>query len=132
MEYLKLLVDLAKAIAWPSAVFALGYMFRSDVRALFPRLTKAGPTGLEFDPARQLLAAASKELKELPGFSALRRRTPRRRSSASRLRALIAEGVPTWFAWRVLADQGRKVRVTATMAACVDRCRSVDGTSAAY
>jgi hypothetical protein len=45
MEYLKLLVDLAKAIAWPSAVFALGYMFRSDVRALFPRLTKAGPTG---------------------------------------------------------------------------------------
>jgi hypothetical protein len=68
MEYLKLLVDLAKAIAWPSAVFALGSMFRSDVRALFPRLTKAGPTGLEFDPARQLLAAASKELKVLPGF----------------------------------------------------------------
>ena len=68
MEYLKLLVDLAKAIAWPSAVFALGYMFRSDVRALFPRLTKAGPTGLEFDPARQLLAVTSKELKVLPGF----------------------------------------------------------------
>ena len=58
----------------------------------------------------------------------------RRRAEAAtaRLRALIAEGVPTWFAWRVLADQGRKVRVTATMAACVDRCRSVDGTSAAY
>ena len=37
-----------------SAVFALGYMFRSDVRALFPRLKKAGPTGLDFDPARQL------------------------------------------------------------------------------
>ena len=51
-----------------SAVFALGYMFRSDVRALFPRLKKAGPTGLDFDPARQLLAAASKELKTLPGF----------------------------------------------------------------
>jgi hypothetical protein len=68
MEYLKLLVDLANAIAWPSAVFALGYMFRSDVRALFPRLTKAGPTGLEFDPARQLLAVTSKELKVLPGF----------------------------------------------------------------
>jgi hypothetical protein len=68
MEYLKLLVDLAKAIAWPSAVFALGYMFRSDVRALFPRLTKAGPSGLEFDPARQLLAVTSKELKVLPGF----------------------------------------------------------------
>ena len=68
MEYLKLLVDLAKAIAWPSAVFALGFMFRSDVRALFPRLKKAGPTGLEFDPARQLLAASSKELKVLPGF----------------------------------------------------------------
>jgi hypothetical protein len=68
MEYLKLLVDLAKAIAWPTAVFALGFMFRSDVRALFPRLKKAGPTGLEFDPARQLLAATSKELKVLPGF----------------------------------------------------------------
>jgi hypothetical protein len=68
MEYLKLLVDLAKAIAWPSAIFALGFMFRSDVRALFPRLKKAGPTGLEFDPARQLLAATSRELKVLPGF----------------------------------------------------------------
>ncbi|WP_141935734.1 hypothetical protein [Bradyrhizobium sp. UNPA324] len=68
MEYLKLLVDLAKAIAWPSAVFALGFMFRSDVRELFPRLKKAGPAGLEFDPARQALAAPSKELKDLPGF----------------------------------------------------------------
>ncbi|MGY4411957.1 hypothetical protein ACVWW4_003693 [Bradyrhizobium sp. LB7.1] len=38
MEYLKLLVDFAKAIAWPSAVFALEFMFRSDVRELFPRL----------------------------------------------------------------------------------------------
>ena len=46
----------------------LGFMFRSDVRALFPRLKKAGPTGLEFDPARQLLAATSKELRDLPGF----------------------------------------------------------------
>ncbi len=53
----KIFVDLIKAIAWPSAVFALGFMFRSDVRALFPRLKKAGPTGLEFDPARQVLAA---------------------------------------------------------------------------
>ncbi|MGY8706998.1 hypothetical protein RAD16_14770 [Bradyrhizobium sp. 18BD] len=68
MEYLKLLVDLAKAVAWPIAVFALGFMFRSDVRELFPRLKKAGPTGLEFDPARQVLAAPSKELKDLPGF----------------------------------------------------------------
>ncbi|MBR0803594.1 hypothetical protein JQ636_08605 [Bradyrhizobium japonicum] len=68
MEYLKLLVELAKAIAWPSAVFGLGFMFRSDVRELFPRLKKAGPAGLEFDPARQVLAAPSKQLKDLPGF----------------------------------------------------------------
>ena len=72
MEYLKLLVELAKAIAWPSAVFALGFMFRSDVRALFPQLKRAGPSGLEFDPVRQLLAAASSGgLRALPGFPKL-------------------------------------------------------------
>jgi hypothetical protein len=48
-------------------------MFRSDVRALFPRLKKAGPTGLEFDPSRQVLSAVTRELQELPGFPA---RTP--------------------------------------------------------
>lgn len=68
MEYLKLLVDLVKAVAWPVAVFALGYLFRSDVRALFPRLKKAGPSGFEFDPARQMLTVASRELREIPGF----------------------------------------------------------------
>ncbi|QHO77810.1 hypothetical protein ACH79_39615 [Bradyrhizobium sp. CCBAU 051011] len=67
-EYFKVLVDLVKAVAWPAAVFALGFLFRSDVRALFPRLKKAGPTGLEFDPARQVLSAAPRELWELPGF----------------------------------------------------------------
>jgi hypothetical protein len=60
---------LVKAVAWPAAVFALGFMFRSDVRALFPRLKKAGPTGLEFDAARQVvLGAVTRELKDLPGF----------------------------------------------------------------
>ncbi|MCS3896412.1 hypothetical protein M2171_005545 [Bradyrhizobium japonicum USDA 38] len=68
MEYLKLLIELAKAIAWPVAVIAIGLMFKADVRALFPRLKKAGPTGFEFDPGRQVLAAPSKELKDLPGF----------------------------------------------------------------
>ena len=32
MEYLKLLVELAKAVAWPAAVIAIGLMFKSDVR----------------------------------------------------------------------------------------------------
>lgn len=68
VEYLKLLVDLVKAVAWPAAILALGFLFRSDVRALFPRLKKAGPTGLEFDPARQILSAATRELRDLPGF----------------------------------------------------------------
>jgi hypothetical protein len=73
MEIFKVIVDLLKALAWPGAVFGLGFMFRSDVRALFPRLKKAGPTGFEFDPARQVLAAVTRELQELPGFPA---RTP--------------------------------------------------------
>jgi hypothetical protein len=68
MELFKVFVDLVKAVAWPTAIFALGFMFRSDVRALFPRLKKAGPTGLEFDPSRQLLSAVTRELQELPGF----------------------------------------------------------------
>ncbi|MBB4258067.1 hypothetical protein [Bradyrhizobium sp. CIR3A] len=68
MEYLKLLIELAKAVAWPVAVVSIGLMFKADVRALFPRLKKAGPSGFEFDPGRQVLAAPSKELKALPGF----------------------------------------------------------------
>lgn len=68
MEYLKLLIELAKAVAWPVALVSIGLMFKSDVRTLFPRLKKAGPSGFEFDPGRQVLAAPSKELKALPGF----------------------------------------------------------------
>ena len=69
MEFFKLCVELVKAIAWPAAVFGLGFMFRADFRSLFPRLTKAGATGFEFDPGKQLLIAAFRgELKDLPGL----------------------------------------------------------------
>jgi hypothetical protein len=64
MEYLKLIVELAKATAWPLATFAVGCLFRSEVRTLFPRLTKAGPAGLEFSLAQQSLVVST----ELPGF----------------------------------------------------------------
>jgi hypothetical protein len=57
---------LVKAIAWPVAIFATAFLFRLEVRALFPRLTKAGPTGLEFDLARQTITTST-ELRELPG-----------------------------------------------------------------
>jgi hypothetical protein len=68
MEYLKLLVEFVKAIAWPVAVIVVAWAFRSDVKALFPRLTKAGPGGLEFGLARQTLSTTSTEVRELPGF----------------------------------------------------------------
>lgn len=67
MEYFKTTVELIRAIAWPAAVFALGFMFRSDVQSLFPRLTKANLTGLEFNPSKQVNSAPS-GLRDLPGF----------------------------------------------------------------
>lgn len=67
MEFFKTIVELIKAVAWPSAFFALGFMFRSDVRGLFPRLTKANLTGLEFNPTKQASSPQS-GLRDLPGY----------------------------------------------------------------
>jgi hypothetical protein len=68
------IVDLLKGIAWPLAIFGSALLFKSDLRALFPRLRKAGPSGVEFDPVATQQRAASNapaqagQLRELPGF----------------------------------------------------------------
>jgi hypothetical protein len=67
IEYVKLAVDLLKGLAWPVAFFGTMFLFRVDVRALLPRLIKAGPTGMEFERQPQTLSQPwSGELNKLP------------------------------------------------------------------
>ena len=73
MEWAHLIVDLIKSLAWPAAVLTIAFLFRDDLRKKIPGLTKAGPTGIEFDVQRAVSAQSwSGELKELPGLT----RTP--------------------------------------------------------
>jgi hypothetical protein len=74
MQWAALLVDLIKGIAWPAAVVAIAYWFRDDLRAKIPSLTKAGPTGIEWQVQQTATTAKtwSGDLKELPGLQ----RTP--------------------------------------------------------
>lgn len=73
MAWAKLFVELLKSIAWPAVVLSLGLIFKKDLRSLLPRIKKAGPTGVEFDPEKQKITSSTGGLKELPGLQ----RTPK-------------------------------------------------------
>jgi hypothetical protein len=45
-----LLVDFLASLAWPASAVVVAVLFRDQVRSLLPRMRKAGPAGLEFDP----------------------------------------------------------------------------------
>jgi hypothetical protein len=49
LEYLKVVFDLLKGIAWPFAIVAIAFYFRDDLRKLLPRITKASASGFEFN-----------------------------------------------------------------------------------
>lgn len=69
MEWAKLFVELIKAVAWPLALFGLGLVFRDDLKKLFPRVVRAGPTGFEFSAQKQIVATShTGELREFPGI----------------------------------------------------------------
>ena len=73
MQTFLAVVDLLKGVAWPIALFGIAVLFQRDVRGLFPRLRKAGPSGVEFDPVATQQratssAAQSGELRDLPGL----------------------------------------------------------------
>jgi hypothetical protein len=53
LEAWKLIVDLVKGIAWPLAALIIAAIYRNDFRGLIPRVRKAGPGGVEFDPVDQ-------------------------------------------------------------------------------
>jgi hypothetical protein len=42
-----LVIELIKALAWPITIFSIVTFFRSEIRALIPRLKKAGLSGVE-------------------------------------------------------------------------------------
>lgn len=80
MPFVTALFDLLKGIAWPIAIVLIALAFKVEIRALLPRLRKAGPTGVELDPAEQqreapnstAVTTTSDVIKDLPGIS----RTP--------------------------------------------------------
>jgi hypothetical protein len=69
IPYLTLFVDLVKGIAWPVLVFCVVYMFRQPLKALLPRVRRAGPTGIVLSEVQsELVSKWTGELKQLPGL----------------------------------------------------------------
>ena len=66
MEYIKLLVQLIEAIAWPGTALVIFFAFRKQLVALLPsiRRFKAGPVEAEFEKEVELIS--SDQLPRLP------------------------------------------------------------------
>lgn len=54
LPYFELFVDLAKGLAWPVAISIALLIFRKDIRALIPRISKVSATGFELANTEQL------------------------------------------------------------------------------
>jgi hypothetical protein len=72
MAWVQAFLDFVKNIAWPVVVLTLAFCFRRDLHYLANRVTIAGPSGVEFDPQRQLTIppltpGELKEFQALPG-----------------------------------------------------------------
>ena len=52
---------------WPVAAVIIAAVYKVEIRALVPRLRRAGPTGVEFDPAGQQQAAVTAANNPAPG-----------------------------------------------------------------
>lgn len=75
MSGLAAVVEIIKAVVWPVAAIIIAYVFKADVHGLIPRLRRAGPTGVEFDPADaqktstvEITTTEPGKLKEFPGM----------------------------------------------------------------
>ena len=72
LEHWKLGADVVKTAIWPVAIFGLALYFRNDIRALVPRLRKAGLAGVEFDDTRHRQAdSGAKELSNVEALGQL-------------------------------------------------------------
>ena len=62
-----------KALAWPVSIFAIALFYKADLRALIPRVRKAGPAGVELDPPLQQIVVMTDLSgtigKSLPGIT---------------------------------------------------------------
>ena len=75
MGWLAAVVEIIKAVAWPIAAVIIALVFKAQLRGLLPRLRRAGPTGVEFDPADAQKTSTVEptttepgKLKEFPGM----------------------------------------------------------------
>ncbi|SEO19577.1 hypothetical protein SAMN05216227_105914 [Pseudorhodobacter antarcticus] len=53
IPYFEVLLELIRAIAWPTAVIIAALLFSKDLKSLLPRIKKVGPAGLELETVHQ-------------------------------------------------------------------------------
>lgn len=53
LSSLQVFFDLLKGIAWPVAALAIAVVFRGEIKAILPRVRRAGPSGIELDSIDQ-------------------------------------------------------------------------------
>lgn len=69
MDWLTFIAEIAKSLAWPSAVIVVALVFRGELRSLLGRVKKGkvGPAEFEFEEGiRELKLEVSKDLPSLP------------------------------------------------------------------
>lgn len=75
MSDITALLDALKGLWWPVAAVIIAVVYKIEIRTLIPRLRRAGPTGVEFDPAAQQQAVtaannpAPGQLRQFPGMA---------------------------------------------------------------
>lgn len=57
--YFDLIKELARSLAWPLVVIIVTIRCKEEIRELVPRMRRAGPAGVEFDPRTQQDSAKS-------------------------------------------------------------------------
>jgi hypothetical protein len=67
MADLTTLLGALKGIWWPIAAVIIAVVYKGELRTLLPRLRRAGPTGVEFDPAEQQAVTATTAATSAPG-----------------------------------------------------------------
>jgi hypothetical protein len=67
MSEITALIGALKGLWWPVAAVIIAAVYKVEIRSLLPRLRRAGPTGVEFDPAGQQQAAVTAANNPAPG-----------------------------------------------------------------
>jgi hypothetical protein len=56
IPYILALVEVLRALVWPSVAAVVAYLYREDLRAVLPRIVRFGATGVELQPLQGMEA----------------------------------------------------------------------------